>query len=111
MILCWLLLIAPIIADENIEGCGCGSDKTNRGAALLTAVGSSEHQNILEFEEKSNLYIRELNSKMVLINGGSGVIGTDKPILKGDGESPLRKVVLSPFHMDLFEVSNEGWFA
>ena len=33
-------------------------------------------------------------------------MGTDLPIFTNDGEAPARRVQLSPFYMDVHEVSN-----
>ncbi|CAF0787100.1 unnamed protein product [Brachionus calyciflorus] len=45
-------------------------------------------------------------SKMTCFNKTSFLMGTNKPIFKSDGESPQRKVILSPFCIDQTEVSN-----
>ena len=42
----------------------------------------------------------------VPIKGGEFTMGTDNPILPQDGEGPARKVKISDFLMDKFEVSN-----
>ena len=38
-------------------------------------------------------------------------IGTDDPIIRGDGESPKRRVRLDPFLLDQYEVSNQAFAA
>lgn len=43
---------------------------------------------------------------MVLIPEGSFTMGTNNPIFVADGEGPERKVTLSKFYMDKYEVSN-----
>ena len=50
------------------------------------------------------MYVRKNN--MVLINGGTFTMGTDLPIFTNDGEAPARRVSMSPFYMDVHEVSN-----
>mmetsp|Transcript_22189 Transcript_22189/g.49661 ORF Transcript_22189/g.49661 Transcript_22189/m.49661 type:complete len:156 (-) Transcript_22189:9-476(-) len=43
---------------------------------------------------------------MVFIPGGVGYMGTDSPWMRLDGESPRRRVRLSPYYLDKYEVSN-----
>ena len=45
-------------------------------------------------------------NKLVRIKGGVYTMGTDKPIVPQDGEGPARKVEISDFYMDMYEVSN-----
>ena len=45
-------------------------------------------------------------NEQVPIKGGEFMMGTDNPILPQDGEGPARKVKLSDYLMDKFEVSN-----
>ena len=46
------------------------------------------------------------SNKLVRIKGGVYIMGTDKPIVPQDGEGPARKVEISEFYMDMYEVSN-----
>ena len=43
---------------------------------------------------------------MLLIEGGVYTMGTDLPIFVADGEAPARRVQISSFYMDKYEVSN-----
>ena len=43
---------------------------------------------------------------MVFIEGGSFVMGSNKPIVPQDGEGPARKVSLDEYFIDKHEVSN-----
>ena len=45
-------------------------------------------------------------NEMVKLEGGVFTMGVDNPILPQDGEGPARKVQVSSFHIDKFEVSN-----
>lgn len=45
-------------------------------------------------------------NKLVRIKGGVYTMGTDKPIVPQDGEGPGRRVEISEFYMDMYEVSN-----
>lgn len=42
----------------------------------------------------------------VLIKGATALVGTDKPIIKIDGEGPMRKVKLRPYRLGLTAVTN-----
>ena len=50
-------------------------------------------------------------NKLVEIPGGVFTMGTDKPIITQDGEGPPRRVEISPFLIDAFEVSNSEFAA
>lgn len=54
---------------------------------------------------------RDRTRWMSRINAGAYHLGTDKPVFVADGEGPRREVVLSAFHIDRFEVSNEEFAA
>jgi hypothetical protein len=51
---------------------------------------------------------QEATVDMVFISGGNTFIGTDKPQVRGDGESPLRTITLSPYFIDRYAVTNAG---
>ena len=46
---------------------------------------------------------------MVLLNFTLATIGTNKPRLPFDGESPSRQVQIKSFYIDKYEVSNEDF--
>lgn len=48
----------------------------------------------------------EETEDMVLVQGGVFTMGTDVPIFVSDGEAPARRVQLSDYYMDKYEVSN-----
>ena len=45
-------------------------------------------------------------NELVYISGGEFIMGLEKPILPHDGEGPPRKVTISSFYVDKYEVSN-----
>jgi sulfatase modifying factor 1 len=53
--------------------------------------------------------VSNLNEKMVFILGRVFYMGTNNPVISGDGESPRRTVSVSSFMMDQFEVSNANY--
>ncbi|MEO0401014.1 MAG: formylglycine-generating enzyme family protein [Pseudomonadota bacterium] len=50
-------------------------------------------------------------AERVDIPGGSGLIGTDMPVLPVDGEAPLRRAKIKPFQMDVTTVTNARFAA
>lgn len=104
--LIWVSLVAgsePVSSYDEItesEGCGCGS---NLGR-------SSDLPSLLQDEGrmKEVSYSGPKKEDMVYLAGGRTFIGTNKPIMKGDGEHPKRPVTLSPYLIDRYAVTNEG---
>ena len=48
-------------------------------------------------------------SRLISLPAGRGLVGTNKPLLAIDGESPLREVAIQAFEIDPFAVTN-AWF-
>ena len=119
----------PAKCDEKKEdgeeqgSCGCGGGATNRvhskeedeDGTVEDAEESGEKEE--ETTRKStggSKYTAAANAKsnyprthqMVKIEGGTFTMGTDKPIIYMDGESPARKVTVDSFWLDVHEVSN-----
>ena len=91
---------------EKKEGCGCNSSRKNR--EKREDAGSPDPTS---YSKRSNgdsglesPYPR--TNQMVRLEGGTFTMGTDKPGIPVDGEGPAREVTLSPFYMDVYEVSN-----
>ncbi|XP_057313067.1 formylglycine-generating enzyme-like [Hydractinia symbiolongicarpus] len=64
---------------------------------------------------KDRFNIDELNvtfpqNELIYLDGGSFIMGCENPPFPADGETPPRTVILSPFAIDKYEVSN-GEFA
>lgn len=118
--MCWLLSLFLYAHSFEGEGCGCNlkrsGDKTeistgenvqdfcdiDRKTDHITAYAIDDYSKI---RNADNLLPSRLN--MSYITGGKFTMGTDKPIIFPDGESPARKVYLSSFYLDKYEVSNE----
>ena len=86
----------------------CGCKETNRLDNTLqnedlsqSKPNGKQHLYPLSHDGKINLY-----DEMVLVRGGSFVIGTDRPYIAADGESPSRSANIEDFWMDEHEVSN-----
>lgn len=82
------------IASSSNADCGCN---TNR---IKTDLMEEE---VCKAPEKSLL---ETMESMVFIKGQNFTIGTDKPEIIADGESPSRQVYLNDYYIDKHEVSN-----
>ena len=71
---------------------GCCAPSRGGGAEPAPAVGAAARE--------------AQSSERVTIPGGRGLIGTDRPELAIDGESPLRDTRIKPFAMDATTVTN-----
>lgn len=99
------IVISDNAVDAAIEDCGCTGSGLDR---LGSSASSASSDVILSTDQAISDVATTLNERMVFIPGGSGFVGTDTPIMKNDGESPMRPVQLSPFLLDKYQVSNEG---
>lgn len=80
------------------DSCGCKK--------LKRVFGSTRIQGQCYNTDFYTLAQQPLPSQnMVLIKGGTYLIGTDHPIINADGEAPLRPVELDDFYLDKYEVS------
>ncbi|XP_060841837.1 formylglycine-generating enzyme [Rhopalosiphum padi] len=77
--------------------CGCN---TNRNTA------NTEEENVCTTSAKGQTKTGSELGSMVLIKGQNFTIGTDKPEIVADGESPSRTVYLDDYFIDKYEVSN-----
>lgn len=93
---------------ESPQSCTKGTEKGNSGCSSkdshnkYSILKNNNKQNVKERDENQRIYSNEL----ILIKGGSFVIGTDKPFIPQDAEAPARKVILGNFYIHKFEVSN-----
>jgi len=105
-----LAIAARVASGEQQQGCGCAAG-TNRASAMRNLAQSqvatpdenSEASCVagdVEIEARS-----AADEDMVLLPGGVFTMGTDSPKIPSDGESPARKVRVSPFLLHRLEVS------
>lgn len=91
--------------------CGC------QGLKREVSVGVSD-VNTLDHHNDANIYSKTANegpdktesdvrSKLVLLQGGWFLMGTDDPGIPQDGEGPQRKVKLDAFYIEEHEVTNQ----
>lgn len=104
--------------DDGSPPCGCGA--TDRGNADGSSLMSDATSSNLEQKRYENVF-EEVKAlvrggfiilpslaeflPLVAIPGGEFTMGTDDPKIPGDGESPARRVVVSPFEIMKYEVS------
>ena len=65
----------------------------------------SEDENLREMSSEEKPPARVVANRPMLIPGGVFTMGTDDPILPQDGEGPARRVEITTFYMDKYEVS------
>lgn len=96
------------LSASDTEHCGCPGSR----ASNTDQSGVSDDITSLKpsYDKSYSGVITKMNNKMVMIPGGSGYIGTNKPVILRDGESPKRIVKVSSFQLDKYEVSNNGIF-
>lgn len=97
-----ILLYLPFLLKHSMADCGC---QLNRNGQCHS-------------EEPHNLYSKKSNEKingdidkfdtadMVLIQGSTFEMGTDKPVFVKDHEGPIRNATVKSFYLDVYEVSN-----
>ena len=85
--------------------CGCQTSRSTTENANIEKkdMKVTPERNITP---ESIAFKYERKNNMVLINGGTFKMGSDKPIFPADGEGPGRRVAISSFYMDVHEVSN-----
>ncbi|KAF5288564.1 hypothetical protein FQA39_LY15343 [Lamprigera yunnana] len=98
----YYFIIVLNIIKHTTSDCGC---QTNRNVECKKEEGV--HKYLEEYNLKysdNNVFDKE---NMVLIEGNTFAMGTNKPIFKFDLEGPARNVSVKSFYLDMYEVSNE----
>jgi len=99
-----------IYDDSTTKECGCSAG-TNRQSGTAAYDPEGTLPTIFEALQRA-IQTGDLNrdlvvpTPLVLIPGGLFTMGTDDPQIVEDGESPARKVKISPFKLQKYEVSN-----
>ncbi|AYD04733.1 SUMF1/EgtB/PvdO family nonheme iron enzyme [Neorhizobium sp. NCHU2750] len=73
-----------------MEGCCSGAARNGQGLAPTETAGSS---------------IRGRPGQTIAVKGGESFVGTDDPVISGDGEGPARKILLQDFHLEVETVT------
>uniref|UniRef100_A0A672SRM4 Sulfatase-modifying factor 1-like n=1 Tax=Sinocyclocheilus grahami TaxID=75366 RepID=A0A672SRM4_SINGR len=115
-----ILAVRSDLADTVLEqqssesqGTDCGCQGLKRDVTVdVTDENKREHH------DDANIYSKTANecphktehdirSKLVLLQGGWFMMGTDDPGIPQDGEGPQRRVRLDPFYIEEHEVTNQ----
>ena len=97
-----LSLIKLVSMEESCSSCSGSRDKNS-----IKKEVEREDVNEINKAPKDT----DLHTEMVPIPGGAFTMGTDLPIFVADGEAPARRVKISPFLMDVHEVTNAAFKA
>ena len=94
------------LSDKEDSSCGCSSGLDRSGYQRSTSSSDEDQKErlIQETQHESTLLTPNYVSNMVYVNGGSFYMGTDKPVIPYDGESPRRRVTVKSFYIDKYEV-------
>ncbi|XP_056635385.1 formylglycine-generating enzyme [Diorhabda sublineata] len=100
-----LVLILSTIK-STVPDCGCDTNRDNHC--------KDDSDPSFKYLKDSN-EIRDNNdvintSDMVLIEGATFEMGTNKPVFEADFEGPLRNVSVNNFYLDKYEVSNQNFY-
>ncbi|XP_066521991.1 formylglycine-generating enzyme isoform X2 [Hoplias malabaricus] len=87
--------------------CGCALNRNNIEDKPVVCENPAEKYSETSNEPPSGIREYHTLSKMVLMQGGWFLMGTDDPGIPQDGESPQRKVWLDPFYIEEHEVTNK----
>lgn len=68
-----------------MEGCCSGAARNGQAPAPTETVSSG---------------LRGRPSQTIAVKGGESFVGTDDPVISGDGEGPARKILLQDFHLE-----------
>ncbi|KAK4879231.1 hypothetical protein RN001_007377 [Aquatica leii] len=102
----YTLIVLNIIKHTSSD-CGC---QLNRKSECTKE--DSSHKYKQEFNKKhsdNNVFNAFNKQNMVLIEGATFEMGTNKPVFKSDFEGPARNVTLKSFYLDMYEVSNQNF--
>lgn len=91
----FIIINIVFISTSNAD-CGCNENRVNKDYR-------EEPEDVCTISAKNQ---PETLESMIFIKGQNISIGTDKPVIIPDGESPSRLVYLDDYFIDKYEVSN-----
>lgn len=107
------LVVQTVVCEVDEKGtCQAdgGCDSTNRDEDDILTVEDEDDDYSEEAQAEAVDLLEEVTepkaNKLVRIPGGVFTMGLDKPILPQDGEGPARRVEVSEFFINQYEVSN-----
>ncbi|XP_065128674.1 formylglycine-generating enzyme isoform X1 [Paramisgurnus dabryanus] len=93
------------------QDCGCQGLKRDETVDISEENTLKHHDGANIYTEKANKRLhtpeRDIRSKLVLLQGGWFMMGTDDPGIPQDGEGPQRRVWLDSFYIEEHEVTNQ----
>lgn len=110
----WVLVCVSVLCvrceDKAAQDCSCNTLHRHRAKEEEDEDGGRTVQSpVYKYSERANKEFvnqEDTLSKMVLLQGGWFLMGTDDPGIPQDGEGPQRRVWLDPFYIDEHEVTN-----
>lgn len=103
-----VLLLYCYICEEMCS-CSSGLNRNNQDIKQIEQIKQEEEQENQICLNKNEIKINEIKENMVYVEGGSFYMGTNKPLIFPDGESPQRLIQLKSFYIDKYEVSNDDF--
>ncbi|XP_060622290.2 formylglycine-generating enzyme [Anolis sagrei] len=98
--------VDPGLGGEEAQGsCGCSTSRGN-GAPREAAARKYSREVNLPQQPNNGPKGKDEGRQMASIPAGVFTMGTDEPAIQQDGEWPARKIHISHFFMDRYEVSN-----
>lgn len=99
----WLPFVFLSVDGEVFSDCGCSSGGRSSISSKLDIDSITPPKNDKNIAS-------QLKEDMVLIERREGFVGSDKPVIFSDGESPKRRVELDSYYIDKYAVTNQGNF-
>ncbi|XP_062853090.1 formylglycine-generating enzyme isoform X2 [Trichomycterus rosablanca] len=90
---------------DGVQDQDCGCNTLKRDAAVAADPHMLENP-VDKYSEKANVKEYDSLGKLVLLQGGLFLMGTNEPGIPQDGEGPQRRVWLDPFYIEEHEVTN-----
>lgn len=104
-----LPLILVLKALSCLADCGC---KLNRnGQCNIDNPSEKYSKDLNDLKLDNNILPNDdlSTDNMVLIDGGTFEMGTNKPVFESDHEGPVRNATVKSFYLDKYEVSNQNF--
>lgn len=104
-----IAFVQYMILFSTIEAESCGCAGLSRDKYNLKAISEEINTDIDTCTPNESVNQQSSVEKMIFVDEGSFYMGTDNPKIQYDGESPRRRVHISAFLLDTFEVTNKDF--
>nr|XP_023015355.1 sulfatase-modifying factor 1 [Leptinotarsa decemlineata] len=103
-----IVVLNIVVCSYQAGDCGCSLNRNNR----CQGDSNPSHKYMKESNEETGNKLQHPfeTSNMVLIDGDTFEMGTNKPVFATDHEGPLRNVTIGSFYLDKFEISNQNFY-